>query len=445
VWSRLISQSRIGAHRERAKAAAHFAVQRWLLGLDEALLTCALVEWRNAGIAEARSRKAARAHATVELAIDKWALGRHAGVLHRVVARWRQLRVAAAQEMVRKQQRAARAAQVGISLCRASSSSLLALSLSRWRSVRIARRRRATATSAVGLMLRKADKGPAPILAGWRQISAARVLARRTRLRTRECMERFLGGPTMHVMLLRWHYIVRLEGKQSEVSTRDSQIIRLDREIVKFMRLSETQFHGEEASFAGLMVVITFAYWQVLVHLSMRERLDVQVCRIAEENGILEDKLKMSYQQLDQVMATMLKELRGKEELAAELRNANVRSASELIPSTVSSLSSPMLRDIGRDTMGSARRRMQDRGAASSCTSTPGMPTSPLTMRGEDHSHLGELGLMPSSMACNWDAAAPLMLQELEQLHSDVDEVPGAAPQEPICTWDRVAPRLLRD
>lgn len=98
VWSRLISQSRIGAHRERAKAAAHFAVQRWLLGLDEALLTCALVEWRNAGIAEARSRKAARAHATVELAIDKWALGRHAGVLHRVVARWRQLRVAAAQE-----------------------------------------------------------------------------------------------------------------------------------------------------------------------------------------------------------------------------------------------------------------------------------------------------------------------------------------------------------
>lgn len=43
----------------------------------------------------------------------------------------------------------------------------------------------------------------------------------------------------------------------------------------------------------------------------------------------------------------LVQELRGKEELAAELRNANVRSASELIPSTVSSLSSPMLRDIG--------------------------------------------------------------------------------------------------
>lgn len=35
-------------------------------------------------------------------------------------------------------------------------------------------------------------------------------------------------------------------GRIRKVSTRDSQIIRLDREIVKFMRLSETQFHGEE-------------------------------------------------------------------------------------------------------------------------------------------------------------------------------------------------------
>lgn len=185
-------------------------------------------------------------------------------------------------------------------------------------------------------------------LLAWHQAARASAAARARRGRARGSVERLVAmGVQSQVVLSclwEWHHSVSIERIfAGEVAKRDKRLGRQERDLALLraqVKMQQDELNEQE----GLVVAMLFGRWKACVLEEKMalgcERLgaaEAEIWQLQETQHSLQLKLTDSYEQIDQVMATMMKELRSKENLTSELRNANVRAQGDLMSTTLSS------------------------------------------------------------------------------------------------------------
>jgi len=263
--------------------------------------------WRRAADLAAQERKQRRqglqTEALAEIMFRRFRRGRAAGFAALVLAEWQR-------GLAKRRAHAT----VELAVCqwdRGRRAGLLAAALREWR--RRSGRRRAQA--AVELMMRQWRRGNekglrASAFTDWRRVkdeAAGREAARAAVLVFAEGNRR---QAAIHACLLCWRHVVSIQHLCRAELARRCQ---------------------ERSSLNTWLAALAISLWKFhLQELKAEESLSM-VVQLQQERSTLEESLASAYEQVDQVMATMQREMRNKELLAADLREVTLQAKLDLI------------------------------------------------------------------------------------------------------------------